>query len=323
MEILLLENLAADARQWLAARHQVDYRPELALDAAALRARLYKTEALVVPPWLRVGAPLLDFAPRLLALGRIHEGGDNLDFEACQRRGVRVIQATSATARATAEFLLTALLGLFRMGGNLNVGFTMGGPQSPGREINDSVVGLFGMSAPAQMLAPMLVALGARVLGYDPALHRSAELWARLGVQPLSLAEMLQAADAVSMQTVYASRYRGLVGERVLQSCKPGQLWVSASRAALFDLDALAQALRTGRMAACWLDSDDEVLAQPGQPLRGLPSVRITPRLAPRTHEAYLRGSWYLADRLHQTLEFSAQHGGGWRGPSTAPMALG
>ncbi|MFD2378363.1 hypothetical protein ACFSTJ_13900 [Ottowia pentelensis] len=51
--------------------------------------------------------------------------------------------------------------------------------------------------------------------------------------------------------------------------------------------------------------------------------MRITPRLAPRTHEAYLRGSWYLADRLHQTLEFSAQHGGGWRGPSTAPMALG
>ncbi|CAM5782680.1 NAD(P)-dependent oxidoreductase [Ottowia pentelensis] len=293
------------------------------MDAPALRARLYKTEALVVPPWLRVDATLLDFAPRLLALGRIHEGGDNLDFEACQRRGVRVIQATSATARATAEFLLTALLGLFRMGGNLNVGFSMGGPQSPGREINDSVIGLFGLSAPAQMLAPMLVALGARVLGYDPALHRSAELWARLGVQPLSLAEMLQAADAVSMQTVYASRYRGLVGERVLQSCKPGQLWVSASRAALFDLDALAQALRSGRITACWLDSDDEVLAQPGQPLRGLPSVRITPRLAPRTHEAYLRGSWYLADRLHQTLEFSAQHGGGWRGPSTAPMALG
>ena len=97
LDILLLEDLAADARQWLAARHQVDYRPELALDAVALRARLYKTEALVVPPWLRVGAQLLDYAPRLVALGRIHEGGDNLDFEACQRRGVRVIQATSAS----------------------------------------------------------------------------------------------------------------------------------------------------------------------------------------------------------------------------------
>ena len=286
MELLLLENLAADARQWLAARHQVDYRPELAHDGAALRARVYKTEALVVPPWLRVNAQLLDFAPRLLVLGRIHEGGDHLDFEACQRRGVRVIQASSATARATAEFLLTALLTLFRSGGNLSVGGGAGGSQSPGREINDSVIGLFGMSPPAQMLAPMLVALGARVVGYDPALHRSAELWARLGVQPLSLDEMLRAADAVSMQTVYASRYRGLVGERVLQSCKPGQLWVSASRAALFDLGALAQALRGGRLAACWMDSDDEALTQPANPLAGLPSVRITPRVAPRPHES-------------------------------------
>jgi phosphoglycerate dehydrogenase-like enzyme len=320
VEILLLENLAADARQWLAARHQVDYRPELALDAARCAPTCTRPRRW----WCRPGCA---WALRCWTSRR-----------AWWRWGASTRAATTSTSRpasaaafassrpsapprATAEFLLTGLLTLFRSGGNLSVGGSAGVPQSPGREINDSVIGLFGMSAPAQMLAPMLVALGARVLGYDPALHRSAELWTRLGVQPLSLAEMLQAADAVSMQTVYASRYRGLVGERVLQSCKPGQLWVSASRAALFDLDALAQALRTGRMAACWLDSDDEVRRSPASRCR-LPTVRITPRLAPRTHESYLRGSWYLADRLHQTLEFSAQHGG-WRGPESAPMALG
>ena len=96
----------------------------------------------------------------------------------------------------------------------------------------------------------------------------------------------------------------------------------SASRAALFDLDALAQALRSGRLAACWMDSDDDLLAQPGCPVRGLPNLRITPRLAPRTQESYLRGSWYLADRLHQTLEMSAQQGG-WKGAATKPMPLG
>ena len=53
----------------------------------------------------------------------------------------------------------------------------------------------------------------------------------RLGVQPLSLMEMLETADAVSMQTVYASRYCGLVNDRILASCRPGQLWASVSRA--------------------------------------------------------------------------------------------
>ena len=64
MEVLLLQDLAADARQWLAARHQVDYQPELMSDLALLRSRIYKTQALVVPPRLKVNSQLLDFADR-------------------------------------------------------------------------------------------------------------------------------------------------------------------------------------------------------------------------------------------------------------------
>ena len=83
MDILLLEELVADARQWLEARHHVDYRPELLEDEALLRGRLYKVDALVVPPRLKINAQLLDYAPRLAAVGRIHDGTENLDFEAC------------------------------------------------------------------------------------------------------------------------------------------------------------------------------------------------------------------------------------------------
>ena len=318
MEILLLEDLAADARQWLAARHQVDYRPELQQDLAQLHQRLYKTDALVVPPRLKVNRQLLDFAPRLAVLGRIHDGTENIDFEACQRRRVRVVQAASATVRASAEHLLSSLLTLFRCGGQLR---DAGSP--PGREINDSVIGLFGLSAPAHLLATMLVPLGARVVGYDPAVHRGAELWRRLGVQPMALADMLKVADAVSMQAIYASRYRSLVGEHVLAACKPGQMWTSISRPSLFDLDALAAALRSGRIAAFLMDSDDERLAAPDCPLRGLPTLRITPRLAPRTQESHLRGSWYLADRLHETLAMSEeQRQRGLLGADSLPMGL-
>lgn len=322
MEILLLDELAADARQWLGARYRVQDRRELLQDLSALRSALYKTDALVAPTALRINSQLLDFAPRLTVVGRLHEGGDNIDFEACQRRGVRVVQAASASTRATVEYLLASLLNLFRLGSGLLRGYRAQGPIPLGREINDSVVGLFGMSPPAQLLAPMLVALGARVVGYDPAVHRSADLWARLGVQPLPLMEMLETADAVSMQTVYASRYRGLVNDRVLASCRPGQLWASVSRASLFDLPALARALQSGRIAAFWMDSDDPVLNQSGEVLRGLPNLHLTPRWGPRTRESQLRGSWYLADRLHQTLEATSRRGS-WAGPNSVPMSLG
>ena len=248
LDILLLEDLVPDARQWLEARHQVDYRPELLEDEALLRARLYKVDALVVPPRLKINAQLLDYAPRLAAVGRIHDGTENLDFEACQKRHVRVIQASSATVRASAEHQLCTLLQLFRSGGRLGPSLSCS-RGTPGREINDSVIGLFGLAPPAHVLATMLVPLGARVVGYDPAVHRNAELWRRLGVQPMALPDMLEVADAVSMQVIYASRYRGLVSERVLSACKPGQLWTSISRPSLFDLEALAGALRSAALA--------------------------------------------------------------------------
>lgn len=308
MDILLLEDLATDARQWLAARHQVDYRPELLDDEGLLHQRLQRVNALVVPPRLKINTQLLDAAPHLAAVGRIHDGTENIDFEACQKRRVRVIQASSATVRASAEYLLLSLLSLFRQGVRRRGD---GDPRSrghPGREINDSVIALFGLAPPAHVLATMLVPLGVRVVGYDPAVHRNAELWRRLGVQPMVLTDMLEVADAVSVQTIYASRYRGLVSERVLESCKPGQLWTSISRPSLFDLPALAGALRSCRISAFMMDSDDERLTAPDSPLHGLTNLRITPRLAPFTQESQLRGSWYLADRIHETLLLSELH---------------
>jgi phosphoglycerate dehydrogenase-like enzyme len=304
LEVVLLEDLAADARQWLAQRHEVHYEPHWADDVSLLHGRLHKTAALVVPVRLKITSHLLDCAPCLLAIGRTHEGSENIDFEACQRQQVRVIQASTATVRASAEYLLSTLLSLLRHGRH---------PLAPaghvlGREINDSVIALLGMTPVAHMLAAMLLPLGARVVGYDPAVHRSAELWPRLGVQPMSLNDMLEVADAVSVQLVYATRYRGLLGERVLAACKPGQLWTSISRPAVFDLNALAACLSTGRIAALMMDSDEEHLPDAASaPLRGLPNLSITPRLAPRTQESWLRGSWYLAGHIHETLAANAK----------------
>lgn len=324
-DILLLDELAADAYGWLAERHAADYQPQLAHDLPALQSRLYKTEALVVPSWMAVSGRLLDFAPRLSVLGRIYHGGDNINLEACRQRRVQVVQAVSTAARALAEFLLTNLLTLFRSNGQLEA--WPGATQKThwGREINDSVIGLFGLSAPAQILAPVLSAMGARLVGYDPALHRSDEQWQRLGVQPLPLVDLLQVSDAVSLQVPFATRYRGWLGEQLLQSCKPGQFWASVSRLAVFDQHALVRALEAGRIAAIWVDND---VINPADgdhvALQGLPNVRITPRQAARTQESHLRGSWYLADRLHEAL--SARPGAPTPpslGGASVPMTLG
>jgi phosphoglycerate dehydrogenase-like enzyme len=171
-----------------------------------------------------------------------------------------------------------------------------------GRELAGSTVGLLGLAPVAHTLAPMLNSLGVRVIGYDPAVHHAAELWDKLGVEPVPLHELLSRSDAISLQMVYASRFKGWINERLLNHCKHGQLWVGVSRSALFDPEALALALCDGRIDACLLDGANPQFAAPGSPLHGIPNLHLTPRLGSHTREAKLRASWYLAHRIHETL---------------------
>lgn len=302
MDILLLEPLLTEATEWLRARHSVELRPDLAGDPSALRSATYRTQAVVLPRKVLVTREFLDFAPCLKAVARTHGATDNTDLEACRARGVRVIQASSANVRSNAEYLLATLLMLYRRGlGSALMGQRHAEPR-PGRELYGSTVGLLGLAPTAHTLAGMLRGLGARLVGYDPAVHHSSPVWQRLHIQPVGLSELVALADAVSVQVIYASRYQGFVGERLLAHCKRGQVWVGVSRSSLFDREALAGALTDGRIDACFLDGAEAGFASRGSPLHDLANLHLTPRLGSYTREARVRASWYVAQRIHETL---------------------
>ena len=302
MEVLLVDPLVPEALSWLQERHEVSFRPELGDDPIELRNAVYKTRALVLPPHVVVSQEFLNFAPKLEVVARMQISSDNTDLDACAKRQVRVIQARSATVRSNAEYLLYGLLMLYRRG---MVSALLGRKISQvrmGRELAGSTVGLLGLAPVAHTLAPMLKALGVRLLGYDPAVHHAAPIWDKLGVEPTTLNDLLGRSDAVSLQVVYASRFKGWLNERVLNHCKPGQLWVGVSRSSLFDAEALALALTDGRIDACLMDGANPTFAAEGTPLFGVPNLHLTPRLGSHTREAKLRASWYVAHRVHETL---------------------
>lgn len=302
MEVLLLDPLVPEALAWLQERHDVTLAPELADDPAALRRQVYKTRALVLPPHVVVSREFIDFAPLLRVVARMQISSDNTDLEACAQRQVRVVQARSATVRSNAEYLLYGLLMLYRRG---MVSALLGRKLAQvrmGRELCGSTVGLLGLAPVAHTLAPMLKGLGVRLLGYDPAVHHAAPIWGKLGIEYIPVNELLARSDAISLQMVYATRFKGWINERLLNHCKPGQLWVGLSRSALFDPEALALALTDGRIDACLLDGAHPQFAAPGTPLYNIPNLHLTPRLGSHTREAKLRASWYVAHRIHETL---------------------
>ena len=302
MDILLLDALVPEAMAWLESRHSVEYLPEFADDLVSLRQAAYKTKAIVFPRQTVVTRELLDFLPKLKAVGRLHVGTDNTDLEACKEKDIRVIHASSANVRSNAEFLLSCLLLLYRRG----VVSALMGRRHPssqmGRELSGSTVGILGLAPTAHTLAGMLSGLGVRLIGYDPAVHHTAPIWERLRIQPVTLPELMAQSDAVSVQMLYASRFKAFVNAKLLADCKRNQIWVCISRSELFDVTALAEALCDGRIEACILDGADANFQADTSPLKGLKNLFVTPRLGSHTREARMRSSWYVAHRIHEAI---------------------
>ncbi len=318
LDILLLETLIPEAMAWLSTRHSMSFRPELAHDLRGLAHSTNDCRAIVLPRSVLVTQDFLDFAPKLEAVARLHVSTDNTDLEACSARGVRVVQANHANVRANAEFLLGALMMMYRRG---FVSALMGKKDfhvHTGREVNGSTIGLLGLSPTAHTLAALLNAMGARVIGYDPALHHTSPLWTNLRVQPVSLPEMMSSADAISVQMLYASRFKGFINDKVLAAVKPGQKWVATSRSSVFDAHALSQALGDGRIEGCLLDGVEQDFLKPDSPLLQAKNFYMTPRIGSYTAEARVRAGWYVAHRLHDIL--AANKGGDT--PISRPMVL-
>jgi phosphoglycerate dehydrogenase-like enzyme len=313
MDLLIVEPLESEVLQWLEVRHRVRYAPELARDPRAFRQVLFNVRAAIVPPTLRIDPETLSFAPLLRAIGRVGPGSENIDVDACQQVGVEIVRGAAATAPAEAEFLLGAVITLLRPG--------MGdGRAGGGRELASSTVGLIGLAPAARSFAALLSGFGSRLVGYDPTLHSSDLLWGRWRIEAIGLRELLEVSHAVCVQLPYYTRYQGLLGERYLPHCKPGQVIVSTSHSALFDEISLAQAVRSGRIGSIWLDSVEPGLLEPGRPLHGLPQVRSSPRLAGYTQESRVRSVWSVVHRLDEVLSQTPPVARDFRPSAASPL---
>lgn len=295
MDLVIVDTISNDVRDWLAERHPLRVAPGLARDPGALARVLPTLRALWVPAGLSVDSALLAQAPSLRAVARSAPGVDGIDLDACARAKVEVVRALVATASAEAEFMLGSALKLLRR-------LPDNGRLREGRELGSCTVGLIGMTPAARSLSQLLVGFGCPVIGYDPAIHAGDGVWNRWRVKPTSLRSLFAHADVVFVQLQYYTRYKGLLGERLLPHCKSNQVIVCISPSAVFDEAALARALDNGVIAGAWLDNPEFGLLEPGRPLHGVRRLCTSKQLAAGTQEARQRSVWTVAKRLDELL---------------------
>ena len=305
--IVISEFMDAPAVEALKGRFEVDYRPKLVDDPAALEAALQWADAWIVRNRTQVRGRLLEAAVGVKVIGRLGVGLDNIDLAACEARGITVIPATGANAESVAEYVITAALMLLR-GAYASTRAVEAGtwPRqmlSQGREAAGKVLGIIGLGSIGQLTARKARAMGMRVIAHDPQLPASDGAWTGLGAAPRSLDELLRESDVVSLHIPLTPETRGLLGRDRLSAMKRDAVVINTARGGIVDEAALAAMLREGRLGGAALDVfTDEPLAA-GSPLVGAPRLLLTPHIAGVTVEANERVSALIAERVAAALD--------------------
>ncbi len=236
----------------------------------------------------------MQFGKKLLAIGRAGAGTNNIPVDRCAEEGIVVFNTPGANANAVKELVITALLlssrkipdamiwanGLKGNGAEVGKMVEKGKSQFVGPEILGKTLGIIGLGAIGVLVANAAVALGMKVIGYDPYLSVNTALRLDPAVKTVSdINDIFANSDYITIHVPYNADTKGTVNEKTLALCKDGVRILNLARGELVDNAAIIAALESGKVAAYVTDfPNDEVL--------GVKGVIAMPHLGASTPEA-------------------------------------
>lgn len=311
MRVLISEFMDAPAVEALRQRFDVRYAPELVEQRGALLEAAADADALIVRNRSQVNAELLAAAPRLAAVGRLGVGLDNIDLAGCEARGIAVIPATGANARAVAEYVIGTMLSLLRGAytatGDVAAGKWPRNALSQGLEAHGRTLGVVGFGGIGRLAAQLARGLGMRVVGSDAALPPAHPAWQETGAEPLTLDALLAQADVVTLHVPLTPETRHLLDAGRIGRMRAGAILINTSRGGIVDEAALAAALRAGRLRGAALDVFEQEPLPAGSALADAPNLILTPHIAGLTQEANTRVSDMVAAGVTMALDARAR----------------
>jgi D-3-phosphoglycerate dehydrogenase len=270
--------------------------------AAALPSELADADALVVRSATKVTAALLEKATRLRAIGRAGVGVDNVDVEAATRRGILVMNTPGGNAVSVAEHTIALMLGLARAVPQANASIQAGRWEKSsfsGTELRGKTLGLVGLGRVGTEVARRARALEMKVLAYDPYVTPAAAR--EVEVDLVALDELLGQSDVISLHTSLSALTEKMVDAPAIAKMKRGARLINCARGELIDEAALAEALRSGKLAGAAVDTFAEEPPK-NSPLIGLSNLIATPHIAGSTAEAQEEVGTAIAQQVRDYL---------------------
>ena len=276
--VFVTRRLPGSALDRLSAEHEVEVWPDqLPPGREELLARSRELEGLLSLLTDPVDAELMDAAPALRAISNYAVGTDNVDLDAASERGIPVGNTPDVLTESTADLALALILGVSRrlVEGDAYVRRGDWRTWEPelllGRDLHGATVGIVGQGRIGQAVGRRLEGFGCELLYTD------------LGVG-VSLEELLDRSDFVTLHCPLTSDTRGLIDDEALGRMKPTAYLVNTARGPVVDGEALARALHAGEIAGAALDVTDPEPLPGGHPLLEAPGLLVLPHIASATH---------------------------------------
>jgi glyoxylate reductase len=319
LRVFVTRPIAEPALRRLAAIARVDlWDDEMPPPHAELLARARTADGVLSMVTDRFDAAVIRALPRLRVISNLAVGVDNIDLSAATRAGVAVGHTPGILTETTADLAFGLLMAAARRiaeGDRYVRGArwrTWGPKVLLGRDVHGATLGIVGWGAIGQAMARRAVGFGMRVLYLPgrnaprPARDERARAVAGADLstaEPRSLRSLLAESDFVSIHVPLTTATFHMIGAAELAAMKRTAILINTARGAIVDSQALAMALRAGRLAGAGLDVTDPEPIAMDDPLLQLPNVVITPHVGSASHATRLRMAELAVDNLIDAFE--------------------
>jgi D-3-phosphoglycerate dehydrogenase len=299
LKALLLENISGVAASAFAnSGYEVETVPA-ALDESQLASKMRDVSVLGVRSKTKVSNRVLDAAPNLLAVGAFCVGTDKIGVTECSERGVAVFNDPHSNSRSVAELALGEMIMLMRRvfanSTDLHAG-KWKKSAAGSHEVRGLTLGIIGYGTIGSQLSALAENLGMHVIFSDVS-----DVLARGNSKRVSLDELLATADVITLHIDGRDGNRNYFNGEKFKAMKDGACLLNLSRGYVVDLEALAEAVKSGKVGGAAIDvfPQEPENSQPfTSVLQGLPNVILTPHVGGSTEEAQENIGSFVSSRL-------------------------
>jgi D-3-phosphoglycerate dehydrogenase len=301
-KVLVAEQIAPSGIALLREKFEVDVKTDLT--PAELVAEIPAYDALIVRSATQATREVIEAGVNLKIIGRAGVGVDNVDVDAATERGVIVCNAPTSNIVSAAEQTLALMLAVARKTPQANASMHAGKwerSKFTGAELYEKTLAVIGLGRIGSLVAERARGFGMKLIGYDP--YTSEERAAKMGVTLYdTVDELLPLADFITVHLPKTKDTIGMFGAEQFAKMKDGVRVINTARGGIYQIPALADAVRSGKVAGAGIDVF-EVEPCTDSPLIEFDNVVLTPHLGASTAEAQDRAGEQIAEYVVLGLE--------------------